>query len=242
MNGTSVERAPSLWERRGSVLGIVAVACLAISFVFAANTPGSTDGDAKIASWYTSTSHQYTQILGFLGFTVGVLCLIGFLAVLRERTAEVEGAPGSLGQLAFGAGIASAVLFSLAIGLFSVPAFLAMDGSPADIVPSTYRMIYTAAVVSWVAATMIAALTVFATSALAFRTGFLPRWFGWLGALVGALQLLGFFFIPGFAFWAWILIAAVLLLRSAPAPSPNTVPSSSAGRIPDAEARLAHRS
>jgi hypothetical protein len=242
MNGVSANAAPTLWERRGAALGIVAVVVMVVSFVFAANGPDNNDSDSKIASWYTSSSHQDTQILGFLGFTIGVLCLIGFLTFLRERTAAAERAPGAMGQLAFGAGIASAVLFVLALALFVVPAFVALDASPSDVVPTTYRLIYSAAVATWVAATMIAALTVAATSAAALRTGFLPRWFGRLGIVVAAIQLLGFFFIPGFAFWGWILIAAVLLLRSTPATSPNAVPTSSAGRVPDAEARLASRS
>ena len=232
MNGVSAAAAPTLWERRGAALGIVAIVVMAVSFVFAANGPDNNASDAKIASWYTSSSHQDTQILGFLGFTVGVLCLFGFLTVLRERTAAAERAPAAMGQLAFGAGIASSVLFVLALALFAVPAFVALDASPSDVVPTTYRLIYSAAVATWVAATMIAALTVAATSVAALRTGFLPRWFGRLGVVVGAVQLLGFFFIPGFAFWGWILIAAVLLLRRVPAASPYAVPSRATAQIP----------
>lgn len=55
------------------------------------------------------------------------------------------------------------------------------------------------------------ALVVWATSAVALRTGLLPRWFGWLGILVGIIQLFAVFFIPAFAYWAWILVAALLL-------------------------------
>ena len=222
MNGVTEVAAPTRWERRGAVLGIVAVVVLAASFVFAANSPGGTGSDAEIAAWYASDSHQHAQMFGFVGFALGVLCLIGFLAVVRERIAAVEREPGSMGQLAFGAGIASAVLFVLAIALFTVPAFMASDTSAADVVPATYRMLNTAAYASWVAATMISALTVAATTAVAFRTGFLPRWFAWLGALVAVVLLLGFFFVPGFVFWGWILIAAVLLLVRTPARSADT--------------------
>ena len=221
MKTETAESAPALWERRGAALGVLAVVIMAASFVFAANGPGNIDSDTKIASWYASDSNQYTQIAGWMGFGVGVLCLIGFLAVLRERTAAAEGARGTLSQLAFGAGVASAALFFLAIGLFAVPANLAMDTSPGGIVPSAYRMVYTAAYVSWTTATMIAALTVIATTAVAFRTGFLPRWFAWLGVVVGIAQLLGFFFVPAFAFWGWILIGAVVLLRRTPERSPG---------------------
>src|SRR5207249_4753880 len=55
-------------------------------------------------------------------------------------------------------------------------------------------------------------IVVWATSAVALRTGLLPRWFGWLGILVGILQLFAIFFIPAFIYWGWILVAAVLLV------------------------------
>jgi Domain of unknown function (DUF4386) len=219
MSVMTARPATASWQRWGAGLGIPAVVLLAVSFAFAGSAPGSTDDDAKITSWYASTSHQHTQILGFLGFTLGVLCLIGFLAALRERMAG-ERTSGALSQLAFGAGVASAALFAVAVALFTVPALLASDTSASDVVPATYRMFYTAGYASWVAATMVAALTVAATSVAALRTSFLPRWFAWLGVLVGLIQLLGFFFIPGFVFWGWILITATLLLRRSGAGTP----------------------
>ena len=219
MNGVSEVAAPTLWQRRGAALGIVAASSWRRRSCSRPNSPGGTGSDADIASWYASDSHQHAQMFGFVGFALGVLCLIGFLAVVRERIAAAEREPGSMGQLAFGAGIASAVLFVPAIALFTVPAFMASDTSAADVVPATYRMFNTAAYASWVAATMISAITVAATTAVAFRTGFLPRWFAWLGALVAVVLLLGFFFVPGFVFWGWILISAVLLLARTPAKS-----------------------
>jgi hypothetical protein len=76
---------------------------------------------------------------------------------------------------------------------------------------------HTAGFASWMVATMIAAVTVTATSAAAFRSNLLPRWFAWLGIVVGIVALLGYLFVPGFVFFAWVLIAAALLLRRAPA-------------------------
>ena len=61
-----------------------------------------------------------------------------------------------------------------------------------------------------------------ATSAAALRTGLLPRWFAWLGILVGIIQLFAIFFFPAFVYWAWILVAAILLL-SRPAASTRSI-------------------
>jgi hypothetical protein len=225
MHVMTARSAGAPWHRRGTALGIPAVVILVVSFVFAGNGPGSKDSDVTITSWYASASNQHSQIFGFIGFTVGVLCLIGFLAALREQMAADEAAPGAMSQVAFAAGVASASLFALSIALFTVPALLASDTSASDIVPSAYRMFYTAGFACWMVATMIAAVTVAATSVTAFRTGFLPRWFAWLGIVVGIVQLLGYLFVPGFVFFAWVLIATALLLRRSPGRGASPVPA-----------------
>jgi hypothetical protein len=75
--------------------------------------------------------------------------------------------------------------------------------------------------VVWVGAVIVAALLVWATSAIALRSGLLPKWFAWLGVLAGILQLLAIFFVPVFIFWGWILITSLLLVfRSATARTP----------------------
>ena len=211
MSVMTARAIPATRQRWGTALGVPAVVLMAVSFVFAGNGPESTASDVKITSWYASTSHQHTQIYGYIGFTLGVLCLIAFLAELRDRMATAEETPGAMCQLAFGAGVASAALFALSIAFFCVPALLASDTSSSDIVPSTYRMFYTAGFAAWAVATMVAALTVIATSASALRTGLLPRWFARAGVGVGVILLAGYLFVPAFLFWLWILVAAALL-------------------------------
>jgi hypothetical protein len=131
--------------------------------------------------------------------------------VLRARLSAIEGAPFRLSTLVFGAGVASAVMWALGGIMFSAPAFTAADTGATDVLPSTYRIIQNAGYLTWVAAAAIGSVTVWAASALILRGGVLPRWFGWFGMLAGVLQLLGFFFIPLFIFWLWVLIASLLL-------------------------------
>lgn len=198
-----------LWERWGAALGVLAVVAWAVAFVIGNAGPDTSDSDAKIASWYASSSHQNGQITAFFVFLVGTLCVIGFFAALRERLAA--SGHSEMGALAFGAGIASAVMGILAIVMFTAPAFLASDTGPSDVVPSTFRMLSEAGYQCWVVGTIIGAIVVWATSAVALRTNILPRWFAWLSILVGVLQLLALFFIPILLFWVWILLAGVLL-------------------------------
>ena len=65
---------------------------------------------------------------------------------------------------------------------------------------------------------VLAVVGLFVALPAALRTGLLPRWFGWLGIVVGVIQLFAIVFIPVFVYWAWILLAALLLLWKDRAP------------------------
>jgi len=61
-------------------------------------------------------------------------------------------------------------------------------------------------------AVIVSAVVVWATSALALRTGVLPRWYGLLGIAAGIVQLFGLFLFPFLVWWLWIVVTAVLLV------------------------------
>jgi hypothetical protein len=216
----------SRWERWSPLAGIVAVAGMIIAFAVAGSTPSTDDSDAKITTYFTSNSHQTKQWIGFFFFLAGILFLLFFLSVLRSRLVAAEGGSGRLGALAYGSGVASAVFWIAAIALFVGPAVTADDTSKFHLDANTYRLLNDTAYLFWVSAVVVAALVVWATSAVALRTGLLPRWFAWLGILAGILQLFAIFFIPAFIYWGWIVVAAALLTwrpagwRAAPVPPP----------------------
>jgi hypothetical protein len=210
-----------VWERWGPLAGVLAVVCWIVAFTVGADSPDTNASDEKIAAFYTSHSHQIGDICAFFIFVAGILFLLGFLAALRGRLAEAEGAPGRLTSLAFGSGVASAVLFLIAIATFTSSAFAANDTGKFRLDPNTFRLLNDLGYVIWVGAVIVGALVVWATSAVALRSGLLPKWFAWLGVLAGILQLLAIFFIPVFIFWGWILITSGLLFfRSAAARTP----------------------
>jgi hypothetical protein len=185
-----------VWERWGAALGILTPVLWVVAFIIGNGSPEPSDSDAKIVAWYESSSHQTHQIIAFFLFLAGVVCFIGFLAALRERIAEAEAPTTAMAQLAFGAGIASAALWVVAVMFFAAPGFVADDTGAKDVVPATFRTLTDLGYLAWVAATVIGAVTVWATSAVAIRTAFLPRWFGWVGVLVGVIQLLGLRILP----------------------------------------------
>ena len=145
------------WQRWSPLTGVLAVACMVIAFAIAGSSPSSDDSDAKITSYYTSHSHQVRQIAGLLVFLAGVLLLIAFFAVLRARLLEAEGRPGRAAALAFGAGVASAALWFVAVSLFVAPALAANDTSRFTLDPDTFRILNDTGYIFWVGATVVGA-------------------------------------------------------------------------------------
>jgi hypothetical protein len=210
-----------MWERWGPSAGVLAVVCWIVTFIVGTNGPDTNSSDAKISAYYTSHSHQIRDIVGFFIFLAGILFLLGFLAALRSRLVVAEGTPGRLTALAFGSGVASAILFVIAFAMFTAAAFTANDAGKFRLDPNTFRLVNDLGYVVWVGAVIVAALLVWATSAIDLLSGLLPKWFAWLGVLAGILQLLAIFFVPVFIFWGWILITSLLLVfRSATARTP----------------------
>lgn len=199
------------WERWSPLAGMLAVAGMLIGFAINSNSPGPNASDAKIMAYVTSHSDQVRNIVGFLLFLAGILFLLLFVWVLRSRLLAAEGGVGKLGTLAFGSGVASAVFWLAAVVFFTGPDFAANDTGKFHIDPNSYRLVSDMGYEFWVAAVVTGALLVWATSTVTLRTRILPRWFGWIGILVGIIQLFAVFFIPTFVYWGWILVAAVLL-------------------------------
>ena len=85
----------------------------------------------------------------------------------------------------------------------------------------------------------MAAMFVFTTSAIGRSAGILPRWFVYVGFLIGAFLLLSVAFTPLLVvlFPAWVLVLSLILLREArriPADLPLPHSSTAAGPVPAA--------
>jgi hypothetical protein len=211
------------WERWAPASGAVAVVLMVIAFLVSDSSPDSGDSESKIASYLSSDSHQNRNFAAFFIFVAGVLFLLVFFSVLRSRLAEAEGPGGQLAQLAFGSGVASAALWIGTVSFFVAPLAVADDRGTLKDPGGIYALSNDAGYLLWVGAVILGALVVWATSAVVLKTGMLPRWFGWVGVVVGVICLLAIFFVPAFVYWAWILVGSLLLLRRRAGAS--TVPS-----------------
>jgi hypothetical protein len=205
----------SRWERWNPLAGVVAVVGMVIGFGLVTSSPSTNDSDAKITAYYATHSHQVRSLVSFFVFLAALLILLVFFSALRSRLVEAEDGVGRLGALAYGAGIVSVVLWFASIALFAGPGLAANDTGKFQLDPNTFRLVSDTGYEFWVGAVIAGALVVWVTSAVALRTGLLPRWFGWLGIVVGIIQLFAIVFVPVFVYWGWLLlVSALLTLRS----------------------------
>lgn len=206
-----------LSDRWAPLTGLAYVACSFVGVLLALNQPQDKDSNAKIVAYFANHSHRVHGVIGFFVFLAGLLFLLAFLGAVRGRLLPAEGQPGRLSALAFGAGIASLPLWAVSMLLANAASFAANESSAFRVDPNTFRLLVDTAYFAWVAAVAVSSVVVWATSAVAFRTKVLPRWYAQLGILAGIAQLFGFFFFPFFVWWLWIVVTSILLIRR---PSP----------------------
>jgi hypothetical protein len=199
------------WQRWGPLAGIVSTILFVVA-LFVTTNQDTGKPDSEILAHFAKHSNQVRDLVSFFVFFAAVFFLLLFLASLRTRLLAAEGEPGPLTALAFGSGVAAAVQLIVSFAFFAGPGVTELDTDRFKLDPNTFRLLNNTGYGIFISGVMTASLLVWAASALAIRTGVLPRWFGWLGVLVGLLLLAAFAFIPVFLLWAWVLVASVLLL------------------------------
>jgi hypothetical protein len=194
-----------------------------VGVLFVLDQPQTKDTNAKISAYFADHSHRVQGAVGFFVFLAGILFLLAFLGTLRERLVSTEGQPGRLTALAFGAGVASLPLWAISMLLANVVSFTVSESSSFTLDPNTFRLLSVASYITWVAALFVSSVLMWATSAVALRTGALPRWYALAGIVVGVVQLFGLFLFPFIAWWLWIGVTSVLLVTRRGL-APATVP------------------
>ena len=199
-------------ERSAPLTGILSVACTVVGTLMILGQPQDKDSNASIVAYFAVHSHRVKGVAGFFVFLAGIMLLLAFLTVLRERLLEREGGTGRLSTLTFGAGIAATSLWMVSMLLGNATMFASTSTSHFHVDPNTYRMLGDTAYFAWIAALAVGAVVVWATSAVALRTSVLPRWFGFVGLVAGVSMLFGLYFFPFFAWWLWVVVTSILLV------------------------------
>lgn len=181
---------------------------LAIGLVTA--TPGATDSASTMGAYFSS-HREVAMIQAYLLDGIAGVSLIVFAAALHSALRSFEGGSATVSSILFGAGVAAGTV-SLLQGLFTqvLADHVAALGNPAAIRAlfdlnnegDTYKLL---------------ALGVFlgAAALLIFSTHALPRWLGWVAAVLAPLLVVAgwnFVLSTSVQFAAYAVLLLVLLL------------------------------
>lgn len=161
---------------------------------------------AEIAAYYADHGDRVRQIAGFYTLGVSVLFLVWFANVLC-RTLDAPFVL-ALGALTGGLLLAADALWAAtAITVQHEPVFV-LD-------PDTHLVLEDAGFAFFVVAMLVAMGFVAAASAGILSTRRLPRMLGLVGFPVAASLAAAWYYLPLFAFLAWIFATSLLCLRPA---------------------------
>ena len=204
-----------------SSLGGIAFTVLAvIGAIFLYDGPQASS-PAKMTAWYSSSANRTHVNIGWVLAGLAFLCLIWFVASVRERvaTAEQAAAPGG-SFLATLVAIGGTVFVAAGICQIGIA-----DGIKA-MSDDTYQhqvyggLVHAAGDASYVilAGSGVAmASMIFAIALAIFGYGLLPRWVGWFGVAAGVAAIFSLFFFTMLVWLLWLAVASVMLYRRSPA-------------------------
>lgn len=189
-----------------------------LSYWLLSNAPGSSATDDQIVAFYRAGNQRHVILAGLYLMPFAGIAFIWFIVSLRMWIAAQlprENALLSNIQLVSGI-IYVAIFFATAAAVSALPA--SVEFSTVPISPIMARLFpQFGSALLFVFAMRMAAMFVFTTSSIARSAGVLPRWFVYLGYLVGLFLLLSATFNPLLVliFPAWLLaLCALLLLRA----------------------------
>jgi hypothetical protein len=215
-----------LWQRLGAASGIVyVVTLLGPDLIQGGPSEEPTTAAAAIAhSCAHTTAAQPSEAFIPILTTLGFLCFLFFLGSLWSILRRAEGEHGWLAAAAFGGG-----LISLSIKFAGGAAGLAaLRGACAGIDPQLWQTLHAMDGASFFLSFFPLAVLVLAAAIVTIRFGALPRWLGWMAAVVAVALLAGATAgtvyarddagLPFLLFLLWTLAVSVVLVRRAGVP------------------------
>lgn len=214
-----------VWERLGAATGILAALMFVVIGIFdPGELPEATDPATEFASFVSEQgSNLRAQAFAIAIFAI---LLLWFLGSLRASLRRAEGGEGRLSSIAFGGGVATATMILVSGGIQAQTFFQDIESLSPQRIRDLWLAITVVGDAVFGGSTFARAVLVGAASWCAIRFGGLPKWLGWLGAvvalasLVGGVTILeapdegvfgGIWFISLGAFFVWLLIAGIVL-------------------------------
>lgn len=199
---------------RAPLSGVVFLVLAVVGNALQGSTPALHGDPDAVADFYRDKPTAIA--LGMMLSLISVFFLAWFLAALRHRLAQVEGRDGWIGPLAWGGGVATVSLLAAGFALNSAGALRARESG---ITPDVAAVFYDGgSALVGLAGSVAMAILLAGTALIVLRFGALPRWFGYVSAVLAALGLATpVAFVLSLLFPLWVATAAILLMRTAPA-------------------------
>jgi hypothetical protein len=207
------------WETYAAGTGLIAAAFMLASYLLLLAADMPTSG-AALQAFYADTDKRNLLMLSWLMVAFGAAFSAWFLGTLRAVLRRAEGSDGRVSGTAYGAGLASVVLFVIGSSLFMpIAASLRFDDdftfNPALDV-HVQSLLNSMAYGVLASAGILAAVLVGATALVAMRTAVFARWFGIFSVVVAVLLLLTPFLalLPVVLIPIWTIAASVVAIRA----------------------------
>jgi hypothetical protein len=198
---------------RAPLSGLVFLVLAVAGNALQGSTP-ALHGDADaVADFYNDKATAIA--FGMMLSLISVFFLAWFVAALHRHLRLSEGADGWISPLAAGGGVATLSL--LAAG-FALNAAGALRARESGIAPDVAAVFYDSSLaLIGLAASVAMAILLAATAVITFQFSALPRWFGWVSAMLAGLGIVTpVSFVLSLVFPLWVGVAAVLLMRRSP--------------------------
>lgn len=180
-----------------------------------ATPPLHGNGDA-VADFYDDKATAIA--IGMMLSLISVFVLAWFLAALSRHLRLCEGPDGWISPLA---GIGGAATLTLLAAGFALNSAGALRARESGISPDVAAVFYdTSLALTGLAGSVTMAVLLAATAVITLQFDALPRWFGWLSAVLAVLGIVTpVSFVLSLLFPLWVGAAAVLLVRRSPGPA-----------------------
>ena len=230
-----------LWQRIGAASGIVYVVVILLpDFLQGGPTEEDTmtTAEAIAHACANTTAAQFTDAIYPITHILGYLFFLFFLGSLWSALRHAEGDHGWLSAAGFGGGLASLTIrFSGATASAA-----AAQNACAGIDPQLWQVLNSLSAAGYFSSFFPLAILSVASAVISIRFGALPRWLGWMSAIVAVALL-----VEGFAgtiytwnvgysfllFMLWTLLTSIVLIRRAGQllPPVSTAPTSTVSEM-----------
>jgi hypothetical protein len=207
------------WERVAPLAGVIAVVLWVVAFLVLEGSadPPDEGSPQEVLAYYEEDTGAV--LAGHYLFGLGVLFFLWFLGSLRSVLWRAEGGSTRLSAVAFGSGIATAIMM-LGFTAPSIAAAISIDEDD-PLSAEAAQALWTLGDGFFIATWFPLAALFAATALIVLRTRVLPRWLAWVSLLFVVAVLIPWtaWAILIFGFPLWVLALSILLwTRPAPVP------------------------